>query len=910
MNDEEKSKEQLIAELKVLRRAIAEREAAAAEQQHNSERLRTALAVAEEERARLETVLGSIGTGITIIDAHFKILSQNQFHKDLMGSHVGEHCYKAYQQRDNICEDCQAVKTFADGNVRTVVKQYRAGNEIRYNEVTASPLRDAGGNIVAVIEIVKDITERKRLEEDLKREKKFTESALSILQDLFYVVDQKGRFLLWNKRVNEVTGYSDEEIAVMRPAHFVSAEDAPRIAAATERVMNHGEATAEVDVMTKSGKRIPYELKGSLLVDHNGTIMGIAGTGRDITERRKADESLREEKNKLEAVLTAIGDGITVQDTSFRILYQNDIHKAKQGDHAGEYCYRAYQHRDSICEGCLLVRVFEDGRLHRRETSAVTDKGTIYLEVTATPLRDAKGSIIAGIEVVRDITERKRTEEKITFLASIIQTIPEAVCSIDLEGTIRSWNEGAERMLGYSADEVLGKPIALIIPEDMVQSEMDHCLNTLNARGFLTGYETIRISKQGRPVPVEMTAVVLRDKEGAITGYASIMRDITERKRLEEEHLKTEKLESLSILAGGIAHDFNNLLTSILGNLSLAALYVMSDDKAHERLKEAERASLRAKDLTQQLLTFSKGGVPIKKIISLGTLIRESAGFALRGANVRCAFSIPEGLWTVSADEGQISQVIHNLVLNAQQAMPMGGTIKIEGKNTIIKDDDKFPLAAGNYVKITVRDQGIGIPKEHLQNIFDPYFTTKQGGSGLGLATVYSIIRKHGGSIAVESEPGKGATFYLYLPAATEAAAAPDGKERGAFTGKGRVLVMDDEEIIRDVSGAMLRSMGYSVEYARDGEEAIDLYKRARASGDPFDVVVMDLTIPGGMGGKEAMARLREIDPAVKAIVSSGYSNDPVMAHYKEYGFAGMVIKPYRIQELSETVYRVTRGLM
>jgi CheY-like chemotaxis protein len=249
-------------------------------------------------------------------------------------------------------------------------------------------------------------------------------------------------------------------------------------------------------------------------------------------------------------------------------------------------------------------------------------------------------------------------------------------------------------------------------------------------------------------------------------------------------------------------------------------------------------------------------------------------------------------------------------VLNAQQAMPTGGTIEIEGENNIITTDDKFPLLAGNYIKITIKDQGIGIPREHLQNIFDPYFTTKQEGSGLGLASVYSIIRKHGGYIAAESEVGKGATLYLYLPAATEEPAAPVKEERDSFTGKGSVLVMDDEEIIRDVTGAMLRGMGYSVEYARDGEEAVDQYKRAQASGRPFDAVIMDLTIPGGMGGKETIVRLHEIDPAVRAIVSSGYSNDPVMAHYKEYGFAGMVVKPYRVQELSEVVYRVTRGLV
>jgi len=366
-----------------------------------------------------------------------------------------------------------------------------------------------------------------------------------------------------------------------------------------------------------------------------------------------------------------------------------------------------------------------------------------------------------------------------------------------------------------------------------------------------------------------------------------------------------EKLESLGVLAGGIAHDFNNFLTGIIGNLSLAQLDLDAGSRIAPRLQEMEKAALRAKDLTQQLLTFSKGGEPIKHIVNMDSLVREAALFALRGSNVRCQFNIPDNTWNARVDGGQIGQVIHNLILNADQVMPEGGLITISVVNCLVETDNEKKLDPGHYLQITIQDQGTGIKKEHIDNIFDPYFTTKQKGSGLGLAIVYSIIAKHKGKIIVDSELGMGSTFNVYLPAIPDGTVAKAAREEKMTPGAGRVLVMDDEAFIRSLVSEMLTKFGYETVLAENGTEAIDLYREALDSGQPFDAVILDLTVPGGVGGKETIEILATIDENVKAIVSSGYSNDPVMSEYSAHGFAAAVKKPYVIQELIEALQKL-----
>ncbi|HUL55144.1 MAG TPA: ATP-binding protein [Opitutaceae bacterium] len=381
-----------------------------------------------------------------------------------------------------------------------------------------------------------------------------------------------------------------------------------------------------------------------------------------------------------------------------------------------------------------------------------------------------------------------------------------------------------------------------------------------------------------------------------------IREQVAREARLEAELQRSAKLESLGLLAGGIAHDFNNLLTVIMGNLTLAKLDAPDQAPVTPWLAEAEQGVIRARDLTLQLLTFAKGGNPVRKAVELAEIVREATAFALHGSNVRCAFDIAPDLWPANVDKGQIGQVVHNIVINALQAMPDGGSLRIMVCNSAVEPEGMPGLAAGRYLKLSIADTGTGIDPAHLTRIFDPYFTTKAEGTGLGLATVYSIVKKHAGRVEVESAPGRGTTFHVWLPAAEE---VPAGKEASASPlapRSGRVLLMDDEESIRRAAAALLRRLGLETTAISNGADAVREYQAARRDGRPYDLVILDLTVPGGMGGRETMERLRQLDPEVRAVVSSGYSSDPVLAHYRFYGFRSMVGKPYDLEELAKAV--------
>ena len=383
------------------------------------------------------------------------------------------------------------------------------------------------------------------------------------------------------------------------------------------------------------------------------------------------------------------------------------------------------------------------------------------------------------------------------------------------------------------------------------------------------------------------------------------LRDVTHRLRMEQELAKTQRLESLGVLAGGIAHDFNNLLAGILGNISFATSYGKLDDMINECLAEAKEATLRGKDLTQQLLTFSRGGEPVIKNVRMGKLLRDVVNFSLRGRSAVCEFSIPDDLWSAEADEGQIGQVVSNLTLNAAQANPKGGVITVEAENVGLHASDKIPLREGRYVKVAIRDTGKGIPTAHLSRVFDPFFTTQETGSGLGLAVVHSILRNHKGRVEVTSEVDVGTTVWFYLPASEAEPLESSPQTREVHSGQGRILLMDDEPAVRTVCARILQGIGYTVELAHDGDQALKLYSKSRDAGQPFDAVILDLTVVGGKGGEDTVRELEQIDPEVKAIASSGYSTSPVMAEHERYGFAAVVTKPYTMDELAAVVQQV-----
>jgi two-component system, cell cycle sensor histidine kinase and response regulator CckA len=453
-----------------------------------------------------------------------------------------------------------------------------------------------------------------------------------------------------------------------------------------------------------------------------------------------------------------------------------------------------------------------------------------------------------------------------------------------------------------SADELIGAKLEQLFPFEGANRELyrqwirgGYGICSTEIRSELT---------EGKIRYLECTLIGIVRK-GRLYGFWFLKRDITERQRMKEDSFRAQKLESLGILAGGIAHDFNNGLTAILGNINLAKIRSSGQEPVLHRLMEAERACGRAKCLTDQLLTFAKGGPPVKRVGSMASLLKESVEFSLTGSNVAFEFSVPQDLWPVEFDEGQMSQVISNLVINAQQAMPEGGTVTVKAENLSLLKDDHPALNNGRYVKISISDTGAGIPTENISRIFDPYFTTKQKGSGLGLATSYAIIRGHGGSISVESEVSAGSMFHLLLPASESCLSPADASQDTVCGGKGRILVMEDEQMVRDVAQEMLSLSGYDVESVADGSQAIAAYKKSVAEGRPYSAVIMNLTVPGGMGGKEAITELRRMYPGIAAIVSSGYPNDPVMESFAGYGFKGVVSKPYNIEELNAVLQKV-----
>jgi len=579
-----------------------------------------------------------------------------------------------------------------------------------------------------------------------------------------------------------------------------------------------------------------------------------------------------------------------------------------------------------FCGGIDVIRTLsEQGALP--PTIMVTAEGNVEVAVEALKL-GASDYVVKDTEmkylellpsVIDQVLDKQRLlrEQQEMFQAVqqseeryrlLFETNPLPLWVTDLgTGSIFEVNQAAVTHYGFSRKEFLAFSAAdLIAPGEAAPPDIAQGAG-MEKRVTLTRHR----KKNGDIFEVEL--VSHRMMFGGKPSEVVLASDVSERKRRDEEHIRSQKLESLGNLAGGLAHDFNNILTVIMGNISLARLDAEEGKDVIGRLDEAERASLRARDLAYQLLTFSKGGAPVKRVISLCEVIQDAAEFALRGAKTRAEFTMPRSLPFVEADEGQIRQVVGNIVTNADQAMPDGGVLTVGCESVTIGRESELPLGPGQYVRISFIDHGVGIGPDVLSKIFDPYFTTRQKASGLGLATSYSIIKRHNGIIQVDSAPGTGSTFTMYLPESSQRAepqaaetAAP--REPAPRMAQRRILVMDDEPMVRNVAGMMLAHLGLETGFARDGAEAIAVYEEARKTGRPFDAVIMDLTIPGGMGGREAIVKLREIDPDVRAIVSSGYSNDPVMADHKAFGFAGIVPKPYTIQRLRDAVEQVLGG--
>ncbi len=875
-----------------------------------------------EAEVRYRALFDQSPDGILLIDPQGKILDFNEAAHRMLGYSREE--FTGIDIRSlslKSPEETQAcIDRLASEGKCEFEGKYRTNNgEVRTIHVISSVVDLSGRTLFH--SIWRDVSERKQAEEALG----LSQERLARAQQIAHVGDWEWELATnavhWSDELYRIYGYEPREIApdyglVVEAMHPHSRE--LFLQAINDALTGTGPFEMDYKFYRKDGSVAVLHTIGRVIRGADGGPVRMVGIVQDITSQRKAEDAVRESEAKFRGIFDDANDGILIVDSETRKFCEanrticamlgytreelltlgiKDIHPP--GDLARVLAeFREQQKGGKIIAADLPV-------LRKDGTVFYSDIGTAFIVL---------GGAQYGIGIFRDITGRKKAEEELRnsreFVSSVLNTVDEAFIVVDADYRITMANSAYSRQTGIPVGDIFGKPCYEVSHQNTApchekgeECAVRHTFDTGEPHACVHKH----LAKDGGILYVETKSYPLKDASGKIVSAIEVINNITDKHLLEEQFLRTQKLEAVGLLAGGIAHDFNNLLQGVFGTISMAKLLSDRDGKPFELLEEAERALMQTRNLTKQLLTFSKGGEPVKKSVALPPLIHDSVKFALSGSNIDCVFSTADDLLAVRADEGQISQVMHNLVLNAAEAMPDGGTVSVEACNMPLSDKGALPLPKGAYVRISVKDYGIGIPESHLSRIFDPYFSTKKKGSGLGLTTSYSIVKKHGGLLDVKSDLGAGSTFFVYLPASGEMPVPEKAGKGRIVRGKGTVLLMDDEEVVRSVAGYMIKSLGYEIDFAENGEEAIEKYIGALNAARPFDAVILDLTVRGGMGGEETIRKMTSLDPAVRAIVSSGYSDSAILSHYEDYGFKAVLSKPYAIEELSSTLHQLTR---
>ncbi|WP_026842611.1 ABC transporter substrate-binding protein [Citrifermentans bremense] len=637
-----------------------------------------------------------------------------------------------------------------------------------------------------------------------------------------------------------------------------------------------------------------------------------------VAERKAAEEALRESEERLRVIFETSQAGIVMVDPKGVIRFANKRMAEMFGcphDKLIGSDYKSHLHPEQCEVGSKLMEQLIRGEMEQACTERrylCGEHGDFWGYLSGRRLEAPDGKLQALVGIISDITDRIKADEARGKALMLVETLlahsPMGITVFDGEsGACILLNQAAAGISGGTREALLGRDFRGLHP--WREAGLVAVAEKVLSDGLPRPFEAEIRSSRGRDIMLRCHLSRF-DLEGR-AHLLVLEQDVTEEMRLERENkrieaqmLNMQKLESLGVLAGGIAHDFNNILTGIVGNISFAQLALPAAHKAAPPLLKAEKACQRAAELASQLLTFARGGQPIKKAFSVKPLVGESLSLVLRGTNVKGVIEIADDLCVIEADEGQINQAFNNIIINAVHAMPGGGTLTIAGEDAVMEAGNRFGLAPGPYVRLSFNDQGCGIPKADREKIFDPYFTTKTSGTGLGLASTHSIVARHGGMILVDSAPEKGSTFTIYLPSTGHSVAEEAGQDTAErlHGGGESVLVMDDEEMIRELTQSMLVELGYRVEVCSDGAEAVELYRAACARGERYSAVIMDLTVPGGMGGKDAARRILELDPEARLIVSSGYSNDPVMSEHRSFGFCATLVKPYTAGDIGRVL--------
>jgi PAS domain S-box-containing protein len=764
------------------------------------------------------------------------------------------------------------------------------------------------------VKLAQDIQELSRMEGSLRESEATLRTITSAARDAIIMINNRGKITFWNPAAEQMLGWQETE-ALGCDLHLLLAPDSYH--AAYHRGMDlfsstgRGDAvgkTIELRARRKDTTEFPIEL--SLSAVQLGGHWQAVGIIRDIS-RRKANE---EKLSLTSFMVDNISDGIEWISPEGRFLEVNEAYCRSLGYSREEMLALSVWDIDPTLTETDWPRIWEKirhGREQRIESLHKNRDGRVIpVEINTNFFKYGEIEYLCAIS--RDISERKEAEQALQASEDRYRIFTAITSDYVFKCTRRGsepyriqWMAGPVKAItGYSENEIFTmgcwKGIVHADDADRINS---HLMQITAGQKNVVQYRII--TKSGEIRWIRESSFCEAGKSPTELILYGTSKDVTEQETLQEQLLKNQKLESLGILAGGIAHDFNNILTGIMGNISFARMFLDNAHRASRPLDAAEKASKRAAELAQQLLTFAKGGAPLKKSIQLRPLVEECLSLVLRGTNVLGAMSFDENIHDIDADEGQLGQVFNNILINAVQAMPGGGTITVRAKNLSLACGNSQGLQPGRYVKISFSDEGCGIKDEDLTKVFDPYYTTKAGGSGLGLTSAHSIISRHGGSIDVQSRIHEGTTFSFYLPS-TEPAFPDDFgeqlREKTATVTGGNILVLDDEEMIQNLAMEMLEHLGHKVTTCSTGMEAIALYRSARESGNPFSAVILDLTIPGSMGGKETAQAILTEDPHARLIVSSGYSNDPVMAEYDKYGFQAALVKPYSSEEIARVL--------
>ena len=751
--------------------------------------------------------------------------------------------------------------------------------------------------------------------ENLKRSKAIFENNLVS----FFLLDREAKIQAFNRIADYrvAKSFKREIQAGDSIQNFIPSQDSDLFEQDFNKALQGQTVEHKGSWLNLEGKNLLVDFNFIPVIEQDGEVSGvclnltgiteniIGGFGRDITEGKKAQELLQTQA----LVLESMSEGVSIHDQNDQIVFTNPAFDSMFGYERGGLIGKHVTvldaeivHTTDETMKEILAQLKQRG-FWRGEFRNIKKDGTIFTSYVRISELYTSGEV-QRICVREDITELKQIENERQKNQKLYRTLAQnfpngAVFLLDHDLRFLVVDGMGLAAAGLNKDELEGGILREVVSPALADFLEPKYRAALAGKSFVT-----ELTYEGQTYQIHFLPV--RNEQGEIFAGMAMSLDITKDRKMSEELLRASKLESLGLLAGGIAHDFNNALAAILGNISVVRMYSELPQEYASILEQAEMATLHARDLTRQLLTFAKGGVPIRKTAMLAEIIQDSIRAGLQNSLIECQFELAEGLWPVDVDIAQLNHAIQNLVVYVVEDMARRGELKVGAANVLLQNYEVPALAGGQYLRLLIETKRGGISPKHLPRIFDPYFTTGEFGYGLGLASAYSIVKKHDGHITVESEPGAGTTFVIYLPASVKAIRPPQpGKKAQTPSLLGKVLVMDDEAMVRSALTIVLKRLGYEVEASQDGAEALEKYQQATANQRPFNVVIMDLTVRGGMGGKEAIEKLLKIDSKARAIVSSGYSDDPVMANYQEYGFVGMVGKPYRVQELKQVLDEV-----